>query len=40
MFGEQAGEEIFRWLGFAAAFDAIFLALSLLLFRFVYSGDE
>lgn len=40
MFGEQPGEDTFRWLGFAAAFDAIFLALSLLLFRFVYSGDE
>ena len=40
LFGESSNTDLTRWLGFAAAFDAIFLALSLLLFRFVYSGDD
>lgn len=40
LFGEGGEDELFSWLGFAGAFDAIFLALALLLFRFVYMGDE
>lgn len=40
LFGEGGEADLTRWLGFAAAFDAIFLALSLLLFRFMYSGDD
>ncbi|MDO5536022.1 MAG: heme exporter protein CcmB [Desulfovibrionaceae bacterium] len=39
LFGD-AGENSLSWLQFAAAFDAIFWALSLLLFRFVYTGDD
>ena len=40
VFGEQAGEDLTSWIGFSAAFDAIFLAIALLLFRFVYTGDD
>ncbi|WP_298067498.1 heme exporter protein CcmB [uncultured Mailhella sp.] len=32
--------EAFRWLGLAAAFDALFLAAGLVLFPFVYSGED
>ncbi len=32
--------DIASWLQFAGAFDAIFLALALLLFRFIYAGDD
>ncbi len=38
LFGEPG--ELLSWLGFAAAFDAIFLAAALLRFRFTYAGDE
>ena len=37
---EPALEEAARWLGLAAAFDGLFLAAGLLLFPFVYSGDD
>ncbi len=41
LFGDlDAADGLSSWLGFAGAFDAIFLAVSLLLFRFVYTGDE
>lgn len=33
-------EDAPRWLGLAAAFDGLFLAASLLLFPYVYSGDD
>lgn len=33
-------EDASRWLGLAAAFDGLFLAAGLLLFPFVYSGDD
>ena len=33
-------DDALRWIGLAAAFDALFLAAGLLLFPFVYSGDD
>ncbi len=38
--GDGAAQDATTWLGFAAAFDAVFWALALLLFRFVYTGDD
>lgn len=38
--GEAAPEETSSWIGLAAAFDAVFLAAGLILFPFVFSGDE
>lgn len=38
-FGES-GIEIGLWIGIASAFDAIFIATALLLFGFLYGGDE
>ena len=38
--GEGLPEETESWLGLAAAFDAVFLAAGLVLFPFVFSGDE
>lgn len=42
LFGDTAaqGDALLSWLGFAAAFDAVFLGASLLLFRFIYSGED
>lgn len=40
LFGEADTGDTLSWLQFAAAFDAIFWALALLLFRFVYTGDD
>lgn len=37
---EDFNSESSSWLGLAAAFDAIFLAAGLVLFPFVFSGDE
>ena len=37
---EPMMEDASRWLGLAAAFDGLFLAAGLLLFPFVYSGDD
>ncbi len=37
---EYALREIPRWLGLAAAFDAIFIAAALALFPFIYGGDR
>ena len=39
-FGEPASGALSSWLGFAAAFDAVFLGAGLLLFRFIYSGED
>ena len=33
-------DDALRWIGLAAAFDGLFLAAGLLLFPFVYSGDD
>ena len=33
-------DEAMRWLGLAAAFDGLFLAAGLILFPFVYSGED
>ena len=33
-------DDVLRWTGLAAAFDGLFLAAGLLLFPFVYSGDD
>ena len=33
-------EGVESWLGIAVAFDAVFLAAGLVLFPFVFSGDE
>ncbi|WP_295636406.1 heme exporter protein CcmB [uncultured Mailhella sp.] len=33
-------DDALRWMGLAAAFDGLFLAAGLLLFPFVYSGDD
>ena len=38
--GEAAPAEAASWIGLAAAFDAVFLAAGLILFPFVFSGDE
>lgn len=41
LFGDTSTEgAAASWLGFAAAFDAVFLGASLLLFRFIYSGED
>lgn len=40
LLGSTPADEVATWLGFAAAFDAIFLGVALLLFRFVYTGDD
>ena len=37
---EALPEGVESWLGIAAAFDAVFLAAGLVLFPFVFSGDE
>lgn len=39
-FGEPSADPLTPWLGFAAAFDAVFLGAGLLLFRFIYSGED
>lgn len=36
---DGTGEELFSWLGLAAAFDGVFLAAGLILFPFVFSAD-
>jgi heme exporter protein B len=38
--GELAWEAAASWLGLAAAFDAVFAAAALILFPFVYGGEE
>lgn len=38
--GAEAAQEPGKWLGIAAAFDAIFIAAALVLFGFLYRGDE
>ena len=40
VFGDAAPDGVASWLGFAGAFDAIFLGAGLLLFRFIYTGEE
>lgn len=40
VFGDAAPDGAGSWLGFAGAFDAIFLGAGLLLFRFIYTGEE
>lgn len=40
LFNEPEAGDCTVWLQFAAAFDAIFWSLSMLLFRFVYTGDD
>jgi heme exporter protein B len=40
VFGDAAPDGVGSWLGFAGAFDAIFLGAGLLLFRFIYTGEE
>jgi len=37
---EQGTEELGNWLGLAGAFDALFTGAALVLFPFVYSGEE
>ena len=39
-FSEALPEGVESWLGIAVAFDAVFLAAGLVLFPFVFSGDE
>ena len=39
-FGEPASGALSSWISFAAAFDAVFLGAGLLLFRFIYSGED
>ena len=39
-FSEALPEGVESWLGIAVAFDAVFLATGLVLFPFVFSGDE
>lgn len=39
-FGNGPAEDSSSWLGIAAAFDGVFLAAGLLLFPYVFSGDE
>lgn len=39
-FNESLPEGVGSWLGIAAAFDAVFLSAGILLFPFVFSGDE
>ena len=38
--GAEADADLFRWIGLACAFDAIFIAASLVLFPFIYGGDR
>ena len=40
VFGDVPPGGVGSWLGFAGAFDAIFLGAGLLLFRFIYTGEE
>ncbi len=40
VFGDVPPDGVGSWLGFACAFDAIFLGAGLLLFRFIYTGEE
>ena len=40
VFGAPAPDGPASWIGLAAAFDGVFLAAGLLLFGFMYSGDE
>ena len=40
VFGAPASDGPASWIGLAAAFDGVFLAAGLLLFGFMYSGDE
>lgn len=40
LFCDTGADNDSTWLQFACAYDAIFLSLSLLLFRFVYTGDD
>lgn len=40
LFGEPPTTELGSWIGFSAAFDAIFLGAGLLLFRFIYTGED
>ena len=40
VFGDVPPGDVGSWLGFAGAFDAIFLGAGLLLFRFIYTGEE
>lgn len=39
-FNESLPEGVGSWIGIAAAFDAVFLSAGILLFPFVFSGDE
>lgn len=40
VFGDVSADGPGQWLGFAGAFDAIFLGAGLLLFRFIYTGED